>query len=232
MKLSRRHRLLAFLLSFDSVFVGIGTAFYDAHPIPGGEVFLTRKHGSTLTAEGKISAPMIHSVQKAAILDPQIRSLYLVSPGGTLPAARQLAHLIDKHHWQLNLEGGFCASACVYVLTHTPEHQIAPGEIFLFHEGQLSGGWLGELLYYGHSGHWFHPHAMLSWANRISPRLGSYLQSCHPNPVYTHKGLWLNWQTIQKIAAGRAVPNCSTIQRQETPAWREQHFGIYYQHTS
>ena len=155
-----------------------------------------------------------------------VHTFVINSPGGDYDAAKKIVKTINRNNDKVLLYGGQCASSCVYVFAFSKNHAALYDAEFLFHGGYI--GWdtardrIRRALYTVGIGPKLKvtPRLMLSWAAHISPRLKSYLVSCHPDISTTHKGLWLSWEQIHFIDKGVYKMSCDAVMQKETSQWR------------
>lgn len=179
----------------------------------------------TKMVEGVINNAFYRKIK--ALSSSGIHTFVINSPGGYYNSAKEIVDVMNKHDDKVSIEGGQCASSCVYIFSYSKNHNALYDSYFLFHSGYT--GWnepddrfrralhtvgLGPKIKQS-------PTLMLTWAAHISPRLKSYLTSCHPDLSITHKGLWLSWEQIHFIKKGIYKKTCNAVMRSETQKWRE-----------
>ena len=180
--------------------------------------------GHTAFVSGVINNKFYEEIKRLSLSG--FHTFVINSPGGDYYAARKIVKTINRNNDKVQVDGGQCASSCVYVFAYSKNHTALYDANFLFHSGYI--GWntpydrlrralysigIGPKLKITHS-------LMLSWAAHISPRLKSYLVSCHPDISTTHKGLWLSWEQIHFIDKGTYKMSCDAVMQKETSQWR------------
>lgn len=148
-----------------------------------------------------------------AIQPPRLLSIR--SPGGEYSGAEEMVRIIDDYDLVTFVsQKSVCASACVYVFTHSLRRYALPDAVFLFHRARRGDLTLDQKflnLFATMETLAVPEDVMRQWASRISPKLTEFLDTCTVDPTRTDSGIWLLWSEIQEIGMGQRSYNCDAM---------------------
>lgn len=143
------------------------------------------------------------------------RFLYIGSPGGEYSSAEEVARIINHYNLMTFVsKKSVCASACVYVFTHSLRRYALPDALFLFHRARRGDLTLDQKflnLFATMETPAIPEDVMRQWASRISPKLTEFFDTCAVDPTRTDSGIWLLWSEIQEIDMGQRSYNCDAL---------------------